>query len=210
MKRRADRAAESRAWRRAPWRARWRAPPRRRVPAITIWPGAVEVRGADHFALRRFLAGLVHAGLVEAEDRRHRAGADGHGFLHVAAAIAHQPDRIGKLQRARGHVRRVLAEAVTGDERRRAAARVEQPPHGDAHRQDRRLRVFGERQAILGPLKIRSLSGSPSAASASANVFAQTSNLIGERLAHADRLRALSGKHECDHDGPPRSAAFRS
>ena len=92
------------------------------VPAITIWPGAIEVRGAHHLALRRLLARLLHAGLIEAEDRRHRARADRHGLLHVAAAIAHQPHGIGERQRAGRDVRRVLAEAVAGDERRRQAA----------------------------------------------------------------------------------------
>ena len=89
-----------------------------RAPAITTWPRAVQVRGADHLALRRLRAGLRHVVGVESEDRRHRAGADRHRFLHVAAAAADDAHRIGKRQRAGRHVRRVLAQAVAGDKRR--------------------------------------------------------------------------------------------
>ena len=45
--------------------------------------------------------------------------ADRHGLLHVAAAAMHRRQRVGERERAGGDVRRVLAEAVSGDERRR-------------------------------------------------------------------------------------------
>ena len=90
---------------------------------------------------------------IEAEDRRHRARADRHRLLHVAAAPPHDAQRVGERERAGGDVRRVLAEAVAGDERRRDAARREQPARRDADGEDRRLRVLGQRQLILGPLE---------------------------------------------------------
>ena len=50
-----------------------------------------------------------------------------------------------------------------------------------------------------GPSKISRLSGSPSASSASAKRVAADRKGVGERLAHADLLRSLSGKDERDH-----------
>ena len=40
----------------------------------------------------------------------------GHGFLHVAAAIADQAHGVGEAQAAGGDQRRVLAQAVARDE----------------------------------------------------------------------------------------------
>ena len=70
---------------------------------------------------------------------------------------------------------------------------------GNAHRENRGLGVFGQRQASAGPLKISSLSGSPSAASASSNTSRHFGKLLGEGLPHPDRLRALPGKKEGNH-----------
>ncbi len=79
---------------------------------------AVHVRGADDFPLSGFLARLCHFVGVEAEHRSHRAGADRHGLLHVAAAAAHDADGVGEIERARCDVGGVLAEAVAGDKGR--------------------------------------------------------------------------------------------
>ena len=44
------------------------------------------------------------------------ADSHGHGFLHVFAAIAHGANGIGEADGARGHMRGIFAEAVSGDE----------------------------------------------------------------------------------------------
>jgi len=88
--------------------------------------GAVQVRGTDDFALRRFFTRLVHARFIESDNRRHGAAAHRRRFLHVAAAIAHETNRVGKRECARGNVRRIFAEAVSRDKCRRQASLVQQ------------------------------------------------------------------------------------
>ena len=87
------------------------------------------------------------------------------------------------------------------------AARRQHAGRGDADGQDRRLRVLGERQLILRALeasaccdrRCRRRRRRANAASASSNAAARLGKRLGQRLAHADFLRALSGKHEGDH-----------
>ena len=118
-------------------------------PAITTWPGRVEVGRADHLAVGRLVAGRAHRRRVEAEHRGHRARArparppacSGRGDAPCATASA-------KASVPAATWARVLAQAVSGDECRPHAARFEQPPGRDAHGEDRRLGVLGERQAI--------------------------------------------------------------
>ena len=92
-----------------------------RAPAITTWPAPFMFAGADDLALGGLGARLRDLVGVEPEDRGHRAFAGRHGLLHVAPAAPHQPQRVAEREGAGGDVRRVLAEAVAGDERRRAA-----------------------------------------------------------------------------------------
>ena len=66
----------------------------------------------------------------------------------VAAAAADGAQRVPETQRAGGHVRRVLAEAVPGDERRADARAVHEPPRRDAVRQQRGLRVHALAQVL--------------------------------------------------------------
>ena len=108
--------AGSPAWRRAP-------SPRRRPrstaaarPGDDHLPGRVQVGRRHHLALRRLGARRGDRLGVEAEDRGHRAVADRHGLLHEAAARAHRAHRVGKVERAGGDVRAVLAQAVAGVE----------------------------------------------------------------------------------------------
>ena len=89
-----------------------------RAPAITTWPAPFRFAGLTTSPLGRLGARLRDLLGVEAEDRRHRAVADRHRLLHVAAAPAHEPQRVGKRERARRDVGGVLAEAVPGDEGR--------------------------------------------------------------------------------------------
>ena len=49
------------------------------------------------------------------QDRRHRAYAYRHSFLHVLAAIANGAHCVGKRERSGGDVCRILSQAVPGD-----------------------------------------------------------------------------------------------
>ncbi len=177
-------------------------------------PRRVEVGRADDLPVGRVAAGLFHERRVRSEDRGHRAGADRHGFLHVAAAPAHERDAIGEREGPGSHVRRVLAEAVPGDEAGLEPARRQDAVGGQADRQNRRLRVLGERELVLGPVfehgperhagtTVDSRGGERGLG------LGQRRFRFGkrrrERLSHADLLRALPGKHEgdaCAHETP--------
>ena len=76
---------------RAPSRSLRRAPRPPLGPAMTTWPGAVQVRRADDLPPRLAAAACATSSRVEAENRGHRAGADRHRLLHVAAAALHRP-----------------------------------------------------------------------------------------------------------------------
>ena len=58
--------------------------------------GAVHVRRRHHLAVRRLGARLRDAIGIETENGRHRARADRHGLLHVAATPTHRAHRVGK------------------------------------------------------------------------------------------------------------------
>src|SRR5436190_3272796 len=94
--------------------------------------GAVDVRGADDLALRGLFARARNRVGLEAQDRRHRSGADGHGFLHVLPAPPHHLHRVPELEGAGSDVGGVLAEAVAGDERRLDASCRKHTLRGDA------------------------------------------------------------------------------
>ena len=105
------------------------------------------------------------------------------------------------VKRARGAERGIFAERVAGDERR-VAGDVE-PGHAferaqrrQARRHQRRLGVGGQRQ-----LRLRAFEDQAAELLAERRVdalehFARSGKGFGERLAHADRLRALAGKYQ--------------
>jgi hypothetical protein len=164
--------------------------------------GRIQIGRADHFAVRRLFARPGHAGFVETENRRHCPLPHRHGLLHVAATIAHQPDGILKSQRAGGDVRGIFAQAVTGDEGRLQAAPGKQPPGGNAHRQDRRLRVLGELQPLGRAVENQLAQRFAERRVGFGKGPGANLELIGERLAHAHRLRSLPWKDARNHDRP--------
>ncbi len=171
------------------------------------------VAGDDHLAGRIVVgdvADLALSGLggdggdlveVEAEDRRHGTGADRGGRLHGGAAQAQQPGGVGDGDGAGGGQRRILAQRMAGDEGG-VALQVE-PGLGLQHAQrrergghQRRLGVGGERQRLDRPVPH---DGRQLLAQRLVDFLehgAGDGELIGEGLAHADRLAALPGKHE--------------
>ena len=88
---------------------------------------------------------------------------------------------------------------MAGDKRRPEAARRDQPLGGDAHRENRGLRVFRQRQLVLGPFEDRAAERLAKRRVGVLEGPAADGKRIGERAAHADLLRSLPGKDERDH-----------
>src|SRR5207244_7132678 len=120
----------------------------------------------------------------------------------------HDPPGVAKAESAAGHVGRVLAETVPRDQRRRDAARRQQPARRNAHRENRRLRVFGEREAILRSFEDEGAERLAQRRIGFVERLAADRVGGGERLAHADLLRSLSWKNEGNHEGVIAAAAM--
>ncbi|MNY34367.1 hypothetical protein D3C86_1687030 [compost metagenome] len=104
----------------------------------------IEVDRADHLTLRRFGTGGTHGIVVQTKDRRHTALPGRHCLLHQLTTQLDQLDRIGKRQTAGRDQRRVLAQAVTGNEGRlRATLGLPQTPQRHRRSQDGRLGLVG-------------------------------------------------------------------
>ncbi len=162
--------------------------------AIVIGGGA----DAGAFRLGR---DRLHVAELEPDQRRHGARADRNRLLHGEPAHAQQPRRVGDRERARRGKRRIFAERMSGDKGRVAreidAGFVFQHAHrGERHRHQRRLRVFRQRQRVaravpndvaepLAERRVDFLEDRPRAR-----------KRVGERLAHADGLAALTGENK--------------
>ena len=92
---------------------------------------------------------------IGAEQRRHRADADGHRRLHRLPARLQKPRRGRKVERPRGTKRAIFAEAVTRDiiglgGERHATFLFEHTQRCNRIRHDRGLGIFSEGQLVLG------------------------------------------------------------
>jgi hypothetical protein len=159
----------------------------------------VQVCGADHVPLRRLDAGLRDERGVQTKDRRHRAAADRDGLLHVPPSIADDAHGIGEGEGAGGNVRGILTEAVARNNRRLDAAARQQALDRNRHRQDRRLGILGERQGVIGAVEDRAAERHAERLVGFREGLATDRERGGERLAHADALRALPWEYECKH-----------
>jgi hypothetical protein len=171
----------------------------RRRPGDHDLAWRVQVGGADDLTVRCGLACLADAGFVEAEHGRHGAGADRHRFLHVAAPMTDDADGVGEIERPGSHVRRVLAEAVPRHELRAQPFGRQQAPRGDAHGEDGRLCVLGERQLIGGAVEDEAAQRLAQRRVGLGEGVAADGKPIGQRAAHADRLRPLAGEEKGNH-----------
>ena len=140
----------------------------------------------------------MHLLARQREDGSHRAHTNRHRLLHILSAIAHGAHRIRKRQGAGRHVRRILPQAVSGDVGRDDRFGLKHAPRRDRHRQDRRLRdlrqlkfVFGTFEAELRKFVAESIVGFVES-------FLRHRIQSSEFLAHANRLRTLSGKEKGD------------
>ena len=131
-----------------------------------------------------------------------------HRVLHRLRAKAHERHRVA---RTRARRRRPAPCIRRGCGRRRPPAAGRPPRATRATRATPAVSITGcvlARQVERVRRARRSTSAhrsSPSASDASANV-ARTTGCVGEAGHHADRLRALSGKHECELHRHPASS----
>ena len=157
---------------------------------------ALEIEGA------RGLGRDLHRGAeVEPDERRHGALADRDRLLHRLAAEAQQARGILEGEGPCGAQGRILAERVAGDEGR--VARNAKPRLGleraerrHARRHQRRLGVGGQGQFGLWALEHQSRKVLRERRIDAVEHFARGRKGFGEGLAHADRLRPLTRKHQ--------------
>ena len=187
-------------------------------PAMTICPGALKFAGATTSPCARLGAERRDAVGVEAHDRRHRAlaraapppASPGRAARHEAHGVLERrarPRRRARCTRRASGPRRSAAAASSGDRSRSAATSA------DARRHERGCVFAVSVSSSIGPSKHSVESGSPSAASARVEHAARRGRRLGERLAHADLLRALTGEQPRDlhavHRADSRSATAR-
>ena len=168
------------------------------VPGDHDLLGRVEIDGLDDLPLRGLRAGRGDAGGVEAENRRHRADARGHRLLHRLRAKAHErhASRNASAPAATSAVYspRLWPATTAGIG---PARRLPRAPDGDAGRQHHRLRVHRLVERVLRAV------GDERPQILPEHVGRLVERRAHQRMAveaghHADRLRALPRKHECD------------
>ena len=146
---------------------------------------------------------LRQARIVEPDDGGHRAVAALPGCLHQPAALAHEPEAVVEVEGACGDEGRVLAHRMAG---REGGLRRDQalggPPLAkrgedrDRGRKDRRLGLLGEIEALGGTVPGDGADRLAEGAIGGREHGGCGGRGLGERSAHPDRLRSLSGKHE--------------
>src|SRR5262249_50102244 len=122
----------------------------------------------------------------------------GHGFLHVAASASDERERVGKIDRAGGHVRGVLAKAVSSDKRRLDAERLHQSKGGYAHGENGRLLILGQRQLVFGSFETQMAERLAERGLRLLEGLTANRIRVDQRLTHTDSLRSLSREDECD------------
>jgi hypothetical protein len=87
---------------------------------------------------------------------------------------------------------------VTGDKGRLAAERREQAIRRHARRQNSRLCVLGELEAIVGTLEAQTRQPLAQRPVGLVESLAADGKRVGQGLAHSDLLRSLPGKEQRD------------
>src|SRR5262249_31566232 len=90
------------------------------------------------------------------------------------------------------------AEAVASDVRRGNAHRLREPVRGSAHGENGRLLILSQRQLIFGTLEAETAQRFAERGIGLVERLPTNGERVGQRFAHADFLRSLSGKNERD------------
>ncbi len=157
--------------------------------------GRVQVGGHDHRAsARRGAARRLDLGRRESEHGRHRARALRARLLHQFATAPDQGGGVGGRECPRGDVRRVFAEGVS---RGRDGGAVDRRSHDGEHRravcQDRRLRVLGCREPLLGSFEHQPTEREAQGLVDRPEGLPRLREPLGEVFGHPDFLCTLSG-----------------
>src|SRR5262249_22129141 len=99
---------------------------------------------SNDLAFGGFVANSQHGRKIQTEQRGHRADTDRYSFLHVTSPAAHEGSSLTQRQRTRSNQRRVLAEAVAGNEVGPDSLFLEDAIYRDRCRNNRRLRILCE------------------------------------------------------------------
>ena len=125
--------------------------------------------------------------------------------LHQLAAAADEPDRVAEVERAGGDEGRVLAHRVAGGEGGLRGIDAELAPAGadgrevgDARGEERRLRVLGAVEVLLGTLPREPGDRLAERLVGGGEHGGGVGRGFGEGAAHADGLAPLAGEHEGD------------
>ena len=196
-------AAAARAWRPRPSAARRPASTPALVPAITVCFGSLKLAASTD------LAGLAAATSaqpsrtacgVEAEDRRHRAGADRHRLLHRLRAKAHQRQRVGQASARRRRPARVYSPSEWPATTAGSRAALGEPGAiaGDARGQHHRLGVGRQVELLLRAFADQARRCPRRARRRPRRSVCAHGRVVAPGVEHADGLRALAGKDECE------------
>jgi hypothetical protein len=172
-------------------------------------PGRIEVDRLHHLTLRRLFACGAHLFVAEVEDRRHRALAFRHRFLHRLRAEPDQRQAIAEGERLGRDQRRVLAKAVAGHHfRPRPAQRAPGAICRIAGGHHRRLRIHREVERLAGPFveQFDEIAAQCLAGAVAHLVSARQPRI---HLQHADRLRTLPRKYHRQFHRPTSSRESR-
>ena len=160
---------------------------------------AVQIGGAEDVAVCRLGTERRDRLGIESADRCHRPQAGRDRLLHQPAALADAGDGGVEGERTSRDQRRPLPEAVPGDgERRRADGLLEHAVRRDAGRENRRLRVFGQHEPLLGPLEAQARERHPEPLVRLRERPPRHREGLRQVAAHSHPLRSLA-REETDH-----------
>ena len=154
----------------------------------------VEIGGLADFALSGIETNCGDSFETHPKNCGHCAVANGHGFLHVFAAIAHGADGVGERNCAGGNVRGIFSQAVPGDHCGLNAFFREHTPGRNRRGEDGGLRDLGEAELVFGSLEAEVGQFVAERRIGLLEGLAGDGEFRGEVLSHADGLRSLAGK----------------
>ena len=182
------------ASRRPPWPVRTPCPPSVRAARDHHLRRGVEVDRFNHADRCRLGAHGAHSVIAQPRMAAMPPSPTGTAVLHGLGADAHQRQRISECQRAGSNPGGVFAKAVTCGNRRAAGRpRPAMPDKPHIPRSASRAAYWSsDSRPSAGPSAISLPISCPSTSDASLPAFPVRPRIAGERVEHADRLRALA------------------
>ena len=158
----------------------------------------VEVGRRHDFAVCLLCACALDLVGFETEHSGHGANADRNCLLHETTPRANGTERILEAQASRGHVSRVLAQAVARRGGDTQSDRFHGAEGGHADRQDRGLCVLGQGQLLVGSLETEARDGVREDLVGGLETGCRLRKPLGQRAPHAGVLCSLTRKEQGD------------